>query len=64
MKNLFAPNDIVIHKNGSEYKIIGRCTIESNLTDSYAYRDKHGQMWIRPVSEMEDGRFILKSDFK
>lgn len=56
-RNLFAPGDVVRHRNCSEYRIVGRCTIEATMDDCYAYRDTEGHMWVRPVGEMEDGRF-------
>lgn len=58
-RDLFAPSDVVKHRKGGTYRIVGRCTIEATLDDCYAYRGEDGQMWIRPVKEMEDGRFAL-----
>jgi hypothetical protein len=60
-RGLFAPGDIVQHRNGGTYKIVGRCTIEATLEDCYAYRCEGGRLWIRPAKEMEDGRFTLVS---
>lgn len=58
-ENLFAPGDMVRHRKGGEYAIIGRCTFEPTMTDCYAYRGEGGRMWVRPVEQMEDGRFTL-----
>lgn len=62
VRNLFVPGDIVRHRKGGSYKIVGRCTIEATLEDCYAYRGEDGQLWIRPAKEMEDGRFTLIGD--
>lgn len=60
---LFARDDIVRHKrSGHTYQVLGRCVIEATLADCYMYRGTDGQTWIRPVSEMEDGRFELMAD--
>jgi len=57
---MFLPGDTVIHSKGGRYKIIDRCFIESTLTECYAYREISSSLiWIRPVLEMEDGRFKL-----
>lgn len=57
-KNLFAPNDVVKHRSGNTYIVEGRCIIERDMTDAYVYRGVDGRRWVRPVSEMEDGRFV------
>lgn len=61
-RNLFAPNDIVLHRKGGRYKVVGRCTIEATLADCYAYQGEDGRVWIRPAREMEDGRFVIEHD--
>jgi hypothetical protein len=55
----FPRNSTVKHKNGTKYRIVDYCKLESNLLDCYAYRGDEGQIWIRSVEEMEDGRFEL-----
>jgi len=56
----FARDDIVLHKKTQHtYRVLGRCIIEATLADCYIYRGSDGRTWIRPVAEMEDGRFVL-----
>ena len=56
----FARDDIVLHKRTQHtYRVLGRCIIEATLADCYMYRGSDGRTWIRPVAEMEDGRFVL-----
>lgn len=58
-RNLFAPGDLVRHvRSGNTYRVDGRCTIEATLADCYLYRGHDGVAWVRPVGEMEDGRFV------
>ena len=49
-------------KRGSEYDVLGQAMLQTStpLTDMetmIVYRGDDGQMWVRPVSEFEDGRF-------
>jgi len=56
----FARDDIVLHKKTQHtYRVLGLCIIEATLADCYMYRGSDGRTWIRPVAEMEDGRFVL-----
>ncbi len=46
-------------KTGGFYRIICLAKIEANLEDAYVYEALiNGSLWIRPKTEMEDGRFI------
>jgi hypothetical protein len=46
-------------KTGGSYRIICLAKIEANLEDAYVYEALiNGSYWIRPKTEMEDGRFI------
>lgn len=47
---------------GSRYEVVGRATLQTSrpLTDYDAmavYRDRDGELWVRPKNEFEDGRF-------
>lgn len=46
-------------KSGGFYRILHHAKIEATLEDVYVYEaSSNHTVWIRPVSEMEDGRFI------
>lgn len=46
-------------KSGGLYRIVSQGLIESDLTPATIYESLwDGQIWIRPTSEFEDGRFI------
>jgi len=57
---LFQQGQIVKHlKTGGFYRILYYAKIEATLDDVYVYEALINQtIWIRPVEEMEDGRFI------
>ena len=59
--NKFKLFQTVVHKKGGEYKITqvpDARLLESCLEPFYEYQDIMGhQVWIRPKSNMEDGRF-------
>ena len=61
-KNLFREGDRVQHKNGQIYEILGTCTIERSLTPAYLYAANDETAWVRPMVEMEDGRFTAISE--
>jgi len=47
-------------KSGGNYVILGFATIEATLTPAYVYRSlQTNDDWVRPQSEMEDGRFVV-----
>ena len=47
-------------KSGGHYIVVGFATIESNLTPAYVYRSlQTDDDWVRPQTEMEDGRFVV-----
>lgn len=57
---MFNAGDTVRHlETGTIYKITEtHCVIESTLTAAYAYKQDGMQVtWVRPKTEMEDGRF-------
>lgn len=53
----FKPQDVVEHYKGGRYTILMLCKIEATGEPAYAYKGEDGQVWIRPVVEMDDGRF-------
>lgn len=55
----FAKESVVRHlKSGGLYKIIDLGRIEATLEVVYIYQSLQTQdVWVRPQSEMEDGRF-------
>ena len=57
---LFQQGQIVKHqKTGGFYRILYYAKIEATLDDVYVYEALINQtIWIRPVEEMEDERFI------
>lgn len=57
---LFSPGEEVQHvKTGGFYKIICLAKIEATLEDAYVYEAfSNGTFWVRPKTEMEDGRFV------
>jgi hypothetical protein len=57
----FFKGEWVEHKNGGIYRILHTPTelrIEHDNVPAYAYTDGKF-IWVRPQSEMEDGRFVL-----
>lgn len=58
-ETLYVPGDLVRHlKTGGLYTIMDIAIIEATLTPAYIYKSlESGAQWIRPVTEMEDGRF-------
>lgn len=64
----FWPMSIVRHTKGTEYIVIETpvtCRIERGNVPAYAYRERYyvqdggNKLWVRPKSEMEDGRFVM-----
>ena len=56
----FQPGDTVRHNRGGRYEIVGLANMESSLQPVYVYRRiATGALWVRPQSQMEDGRFEL-----
>ena len=57
---LFQKGQTLKHrKTGGFYRILYDAKIEATLEDVYVYEALiNPSIWIRPVSEMEDGRFI------
>ena len=54
----FAAGDIVRHTKGGRYRVIGKAVDAVTLEEVYVYRDGR-KIWVRQVSEFEDGRFTL-----
>ena len=49
-------------KRGASYTVMGRATLQVDgpldMTEMVVYQSNvDGSMWVRPVSEFEDGRF-------
>ncbi len=57
----FAPGDMIQHRTGTIYRVLGACLLESTLQAHYIYEGATGDRWVRPVEETEDGRFTLLS---
>ena len=55
----FSPSQFVQHRNGGIYQILTIAKLEVNQQPVYVYRGQDMQTWVRPQSEMEDGRFTL-----
>lgn len=49
-RNLFWPGC-------GEYVVLFRADYEPTMTDCYVYRGEDGHTWVRPATQMEDGRF-------
>lgn len=45
-------------KSGNDYKVISTGIIKATLEPAVIYQGADGIIWIRPVSEFTDGRFI------
>ena len=60
---LFKPGAKLKHlKSGGLYKVIVLANVEATLEPAYVYESMQSHdCWIRPKSEMEDGRFELIS---
>lgn len=43
---------------GTEYMLCGGCFIENGVVPAIAYRDSAGDVWVRPVVEFMDGRYV------
>ena len=58
---LFKPGSKLRHlKTGGFYKVVLLANVEANLEPAYVYESMQTHdFWIRPKSEMEDGRFEL-----
>ena len=58
---LFKPGSKLKHtKSGGFYKILVLANMEANLNPAYVYESMQTHdFWIRPKTEMEDGRFEL-----
>lgn len=54
---VFKPFDVVEHRKGGRYVILMVCKIEATGEPAYAYKGEDGQVWVRPIAEMDDGRF-------
>ena len=54
------PGQLVKHRKGGEYVIVGTGKMEADLSLIVAYR-KLGEyaLWIRPLEEFMDGRFTV-----
>ena len=57
----FQPGDVVRHRKGGDYVVIGTCILEDSVEEAYLYRELGGaqRLWAREILEMEDGRFTL-----
>jgi len=58
MRVKFKSGDYVQHTKGGIYLVLNIATIEKTKELAYVYMDVNSkQLWVRPVDEMEDGRF-------
>lgn len=59
--NKFNPSDYVRHvATNNIYKVLDLCTYEPTGIKCYAYMGNDARLWVRPVTEMEDGRFVFE----
>ncbi|WP_114652381.1 hypothetical protein [Polynucleobacter necessarius] len=58
---IFKPGSKLRHiKTGGFYKVVLLANVEANLEPAYVYESLQSHdFWIRPKTEMEDGRFEL-----
>ena len=49
------------HRKGGLYRVIGEGIWEPDRTLVVIYEDSRGQVWVRPKTEFEDGRFTALS---
>jgi hypothetical protein len=63
-EGLFKPGSKLKHlKTGGFYKVVLLANIEASLESAYVYESMQSHdFWIRPKTEMEDGRFKLVSE--
>ena len=61
---LFKPGSKLRHvKTGGFYKVVLLANVEATLEPAYVYESMQSHdFWIRPKTEMEDGRFELISE--
>lgn len=45
------------HRKGGLYRVIGEAIWEPDRTTVVIYDDAEGQVWVRPKTSFEDGRF-------
>jgi hypothetical protein len=46
------------HSKGGMYRVLARGVLEADETPMVIYDDVSGKIWIRPVVEFDDGRFV------
>ena len=57
---MFNVNDLVQHKKGGVYQILHIAIIEKTNELVYVYKEYNSdKVWVRPIQEIEDGRFKL-----
>lgn len=56
----FQAGDQLKHvKTGGFYRVLCLASIEASLEEAYVYEAlSNGTYWVRPKTEMEDGRFV------
>lgn len=45
-------------KSGGQYVVLHPVVIENGLVPAVAYSKRGGPIWVRPVEEFLDGRFV------
>lgn len=45
------------HRKGGLYRLLGQGILESDRRQVAIYDDAEGTVWVRPLTEFEDGRF-------
>lgn len=46
------------HRKGGRYTVVAVGVIEATLTPAVVYRSGNGNVWVRPLAEFLDGRFV------
>lgn len=47
-----------LHRKGGLYRELHRGLLEADVTPVVIYEDRHGNVWVRPAREFDDGRFV------
>ncbi len=51
------------HRKGGTYAVVAVARMEANLYPAVVYKsERDGLVWVRPLEEFEDGRFVQITD--